>query len=296
MRQISSSFSSTLSIVIPCYNCQSTIARLIESIRRQTVPVGWDVNFIDDHSIDHTVSTILSHIAPEAFKPADPRFNLLTNPSKGAGSARNYGMRWSAGQYLWFIDSDDYIASPRAFETLLGTIRSNPDVDMFIVNCATVDGVGRKDNASFTELRTKPELYGRVLANDDFVKDFDSLYSVIGFPPWNKVVRRQFLEENGIEFQNTLFCNDQYFSIRCMTEAQKFFMMSGAPLYCWSTAGRFHTSNSMLKKRRPDQYEIILKALDQKCKWPNAEIRKKILEDRSIRFNCDVLKKSGRLS
>ncbi len=284
-----------LSIIIPCYNSQSTIPRLIDSINKQTMPNGWEVIFVDDHSIDHTVDTILSKIKPGVFRPADPRFKFFVNPSKGAGSARNFGMKQSTGQYLWFIDSDDYILNEHTFETLFKVIHSNSGVDLFTINCMSVDGVGRKNSKSFTNLRTKPELYEKVLTGNDFVQNVESLYSVIGFPPWNKIVRRKFLEDNGIQFQNTLFCNDQYFSIRCMVEAQKLFMIPGTPLYCWSTAGRFHTSSADLKRRHPEQYVIVLEGLDKKCKWPNKEIRKKILEDRSERFKCNVLKKSGRL-
>lgn len=276
-----------LSIVIPCYNSQSTVPRLIEAIRRQSVDEGWDVTFIDDHSVDHTIDSILSQIRyGTVFQQCmDPRFQLSVNPVKGAGSARNYGMLQTSGQYLWFMDSDDYIIDRCAFETVFNAIRANPDVDMFTVNCAAVDGMGKKSDKSFTNLRAKPELYGKVLTNEDFIRNFDGMYSAIGFPPWNKIVRRKFLRENGICFQNTLFCNDQYFSVRCMVEAKKIYMIPGSPLYCWLTAGRFHTSRASLKKSHPEQYDIVLEGLERDCKWPNDEIRKKVLDDRRKQFS-----------
>lgn len=287
--------SNILSIVIPCYNSQSTIMRLVSSMRRQIAPSEWDVTFVDDHSYDHTVDSILSQMKPNPLQQSDPRFRILINPAKGAGSARNYGMQQTVGEYLWFIDSDDYIPNGYAFSILLNAIHKNPDVDLFTMNCIAVDDAGKKVNKSFTNLRADSNLYGKVLSRKDFIQNFESLYSAIGFPPWNKVVRRKFLEKNKINFQNTLFCNDQYFSIRCMVEAQKIYMISSDPLYCWSNAGRFHTSRADLKKSHPEQYGIVLEGLDKKCKWPNDEIRKKILEDRSKQFKCDILKKSGRL-
>ena len=272
------------------------MVRLFESMRNQTVGVGWEAIFVDDHSVDHTIDTILSNIKLDAFRPPDPRFKFFVNPQKGAGSARNYGMKQSVGKYLWFIDSDDYIPNRNAFKIIIDAIRANPDVDLFTVNCAAVDGVGRKIKNSFTNLRAAPELYAKVLTSEDFVKNFEALYSTIGFPPWNKVVRRKFLDDNRICFQNTLFCNDQYFSIRCMSEAKAIFMIPNTtPMYCWLTAGRYHTTGSSLKKSHPEQYAIVLEGLDKNCRWPNDEIRKKILEDRSEQFNCDVLRKSGRL-
>ena len=275
-----------LSIVVPCYNSQSTIMRLIESLRRQTLSSGWDVTFIDDHSIDHTVDAIISQIKPGTFQHADPRFRILRNPSKGAGSARNLGLEKSSGKYLWFIDSDDYVLDPRAFETIFKAISENPDVDLFTINCAAVDGRGLKIEKSFTNLRAKPDLYGKMLSGSiDFAENFNVLYSVIGFPPWNKIVRRKFLEDSGIRFQNTLFCNDQYFSIRCMVEAQKLFLIPGSPLYCWSNAGHFHTSSPSFKKQHPEQYDIVLKGLESGCKWPSDDIRDKVLKDRREQFN-----------
>ena len=273
-----------LSIVIPCHNSQSTITLLMDSIRGQTQRTGWEVVFVDDHSTDHTMEMLYGVIKPSLLQPCDPRFKILVNPSKGAGSARNFGIENSSGKYLWFIDSDDFLANPHVITIIFDTITKNPNVDLFTVNCMAVDHAGRRVDDSFTNKRSPNEFYDKVLTNDDFIKNFSSIYPVIGFPPWNKIVKREFLDTHGIMFQNTLFCNDQYFSVRTMIEAGTIYMISGQPVYCWTTAGRFHLTGSKLRQTHPEQFEIVLKGLEKDCRWPSEELKKNVLEERRVQL------------
>ena len=287
---MSSNNSPLISVVVPCHNCQSTITRLVNSLKGQKRRAGWDVVFVDDHSTDHTMELLYKTFTPTPVSPFDPRFNIAVNPSIGAGSARNFGMEKTTGKFLWFMDSDDFLARPDAFSIVMDAVGSNQDVDLFHVNCGAVDGVGRGVSDNFTNLRVPSELCDKVLTSSDFGEKFTSLYPVIGFSPWNKIVRRKFLDDHGIRFQNTLFCNDQYFSVRVMVESEKMYMLSAPPVYCWTTAGRFHLTNSGLRQTHPEQYKIVLEGIEKDCMWPNDEIREKVMDDRRTMLE----KSSGR--
>lgn len=94
-----------LSIIIPCYNCSSTIIRTLESIP-QTSDIGIEVILIDDYSTDNTIDVI------KEFAISNEWVRLIALDSNhGPANARNVGIEASTGRYLAFIDSDDTVSS-----------------------------------------------------------------------------------------------------------------------------------------------------------------------------------------
>jgi len=90
-----------ISIIIPIYNAQAYIEIPIKSLMQQTFE-DFEVILVNDGSTDNTLAIIEDLIA------CDKRFKLITQENKGAGGARNRGISASAGQYISFLDSDDY--------------------------------------------------------------------------------------------------------------------------------------------------------------------------------------------
>lgn len=91
----------SFSIIMPAYNAEKTIKRSIESILKQTY-TNWSLVVVDDGSIDDTYS-IVKEIAE-----TDSRIIALKQENKGPGFARNYAIDNSSGDYIAFLDSDDY--------------------------------------------------------------------------------------------------------------------------------------------------------------------------------------------
>ena len=91
-----------ISIVIPCYNEENNIKRCIDSIKKQSYR-DFEVILVDDGSTDKTAEVIKKNIKE------DKRFKYYHKENGGVSSARNYGIKKSAGHYISFIDSDDYI-------------------------------------------------------------------------------------------------------------------------------------------------------------------------------------------
>ena len=91
-----------VSVIMPCYNAASTVKRSIESVLNQTYRF-LELIIIDDFSIDSTLDVILE------FKTFDNRIRVITNDSnKGVAYSRNVGLEIASGEYVAFIDSDDY--------------------------------------------------------------------------------------------------------------------------------------------------------------------------------------------
>lgn len=105
--------SGLVSVIIPNYNCSIWIEKCVESCISQSFLK--EIIIVDDHSTDDSVKRIkiLNWKYPDKVK-------YFINPRKGANSARNYGFEQSSGQYIQWLDADDYLL-PGKFKTQINT-------------------------------------------------------------------------------------------------------------------------------------------------------------------------------
>jgi len=109
-----------ISVVMPCYQNEQTILRTVQSIQAQTVE-DWELIAVDDGSRDYTLD-VLREIAEK-----EPRMRVIHQENGGVSAARNCGMNLARGEWVFFIDADDWIL-PDAFAHLLEM--TNDDVDI----------------------------------------------------------------------------------------------------------------------------------------------------------------------
>ena len=124
-----------VSIVIPAYNTAQYITQTIESLFRQTHK-NIEVIVVDDGSTDDTLSVLQKYAA------GDERVRVFTQENAGVSAARNHGIREARGDYLIFLDSDDWLEDD-AIEILLDTQRQYPDKLVSALFC-DVDEHGEK--------------------------------------------------------------------------------------------------------------------------------------------------------
>lgn len=118
-----------VSIVVPVYNVEKYLDRCVESIVGQTY-ANLEIILVDDGATDSSGSLC------DAWAERDERIKVIHKVNGGLSDARNKGAEASSGQYIGFIDSDDYIA-PDMYEVLVDLILEN-DVDMSICGVADV--------------------------------------------------------------------------------------------------------------------------------------------------------------
>ena len=106
-----------ISIIVPSYNEEKHIARCLDSIIGGTYQ-NFEIICVDDNSTDSTFKIISD------YAEKDSRVTALKNPEKGVSSARNFGMEKAVGDYIGFVDSDDFI-QPQMYEFLLKAIEEN---------------------------------------------------------------------------------------------------------------------------------------------------------------------------
>lgn len=191
------------SVIIPVYNAEGTLERCLSGLTAEAYPDA-ELLLIDDGSTDSSAAICRRYAA------SDPRIRFLQKENGGVSSARNLGLDQARGEYILFVDSDDYVTS----DCFSRMDRADPEglYDYLLFPYHRFDGFRESRPilpvfASRDPEEVEPMLahaYGRKWTN----------------APWSKRYRRSILEENGIRFhtglpiaEDTLF-NLQYL-LRC---------------------------------------------------------------------------------
>lgn len=188
-----------ISIIIPSFNEEKYISRCLDSVLNQTF-TDFEVLCVDDGSTDNTFNII------KEYSAKDSRIIPLKNPGKGVSSARNFGIDNANGDYIGFVDSDDFI-QPQMYEFLYRAVTEN-DCDFSVCNYKKTSDI-------------KEELFEYKCENFSIEKffnlnknEFEEKYYLIFFTIWTKLISKSFL--NDIRFQNfrigedTVFCIELY--------------------------------------------------------------------------------------
>lgn len=184
------------SIIIPVYNGADTLARCLDSILRQTFS-GYQVCIVDDGSVDGTAAIAAG------YAKADSRIEVVTTRNHGTGAARNRGLEQARGEYVLYMDADDYWTREELLAQLDRRIGEHPtDVLMFQSAKVTEDGTVL---ARYTKPRFQQEDVVLALKDiyPDLVRDGQTLAAV-----WNKCVRKSLLPEKNIRFREDVIGED----------------------------------------------------------------------------------------
>lgn len=190
-----------VSVVVPCYKVEQYLPQMIESLLQQTLR-DIQIVLVDDGSPDRSGQIC------DAYAAKDPRIRVIHKPNGGVAAARNDGLEAATGQWVIFCDSDDYM-EPEALEELVRAGESSgADVVFGDVTLVFHD---RTEPARFydKEFVTEDRAVIDRLIQADFYKyycfDPPKRGPAFGYGgPWNKLVRRELLEEHQIRFDVTV--------------------------------------------------------------------------------------------
>ncbi|WP_288146922.1 glycosyltransferase family 2 protein [Thomasclavelia cocleata] len=197
------------SIIMPVYNAENYVNKGIMSIVNQTYN-NWELIIIDDGSNDNTYNVCKKMIF-------DPRIRLFRINNSGPSYARNYGLDKSDGDYILFLDSDDYFEI-NALNILKGEIEKNNSELIFFANYTDK----YKNNNYIIEKNNsiKEVVYKN---NNDLKNDFINLfqYSYI-YPVWNKVYSRKIIDKYNVRFPELIkFAEDLVFNMKIYPHIEK---------------------------------------------------------------------------
>ena len=196
-----------LSIIIPVYNAAAYLPQTLESILNQSLK---DIELIcvDDGSTDNSLQILKEYAAK------DSRIQVLQQQNLHAGVARNAGLDAATGEYVHFLDADDYVLD-YAYEALYNkVVKYDLDLVKFASVAYDVTRNTAVDLPSFTLSRLTAGYFNIPLT----LEEGSPIYKV-NVAPWNGIYRRSFLLEKNIRF-NDLFCvNDRSFFNQVITNA-----------------------------------------------------------------------------
>ncbi|MBE6073078.1 MAG: glycosyltransferase family 2 protein [Selenomonas ruminantium] len=197
-----------LSVVMPVHNPRQYLSPCLDSVLQQTFR-DFELIAIDDASTDDSLSIL------KQYASLDKRLQVMHNEkSLGAACTRNRGLYAARGEYIIFLDADDYFELDY-FENMIAKI-SSTKADVAI--CPILLRDERDGTESFIpkNISQITEIVGKSVCPDKFVK---RLFYGMPYAPFNKLVRREMLIEKRIEFQDLNNSNDVYFGVITIAEA-----------------------------------------------------------------------------
>jgi len=198
-----------VSVIIPVYNAEMYLRQCLDSVVNQTLS-NLEIICIDDGSTDNSPSIL------DKYAQNDSRIKILQKEHTNAGDTRNLGLEHATGDYVYFLDADDFLETDALQKLCKRAAETDSDIVVFqnkILN--------QKSNifspCDWAESFIKINNYS-VFNKNCFNKDF---FNFCNIPAWTKFYRRSFLLKNHIEFQGIETCNDVYFNILSLSLAEK---------------------------------------------------------------------------
>lgn len=224
-----------ISIIIPCYNSEKYIEECFNSIRNQTIGLqNIQVIFVNDASTDRTLEYLRGYEMefPESVKV----INLTINHRQGG--ARNQGLSHAVGEYVLFLDSDDWLDVTMCEKTYNKMIEY--DVDILQFSFIHVYG---ENNFS----KDQSYEYGFLDGKIPQIKKGMLIGTLFTFGSQNKLYKRSFLEQQNACFPEGVVYEEPYFVYPLLFEAERFYSMEDG-VYFYRQTGQSVTSRHMDKK------------------------------------------------
>ena len=192
-----------VSVIVPVYNVEKYLPQCLDSLINQTYS-NLEIICVNDGSTDESLKIL------ESYAKKDSRIVILDKENGGLSSARNAGLEAATGDYIGFVDSDDW-CDLTMFEKLV-TLSMNTQSDFVFCGLATYNEEKKRVNkpSSFFSLSTfTDEDQGRKLSKEKLI----SSQYFFGHFVCNRLFRREFIDKNKLEFREGILYEDGYFSI-----------------------------------------------------------------------------------
>lgn len=228
----------TVSVIMPAYNVDRYVRRAVESLQGQTLE-DFELLVVDDGSRDRT-GDILDRMAER-----DIRITVFHNENGGAPAARNFALDRAKGEFIYFMDADDWLEPPM-LEDMVSLARAHA-LELVITGFYIDTYYG--DNGEHTsETKTRPSaLY---LTQQEFRAAAWQLFDQnLLYTPWNKLYTRERIERLGVRFRPT-FMDDFPFVLDYIRDVERVGMIEKAYYHFIRERAESETA-----RWRPDLYE-----------------------------------------
>lgn len=186
-----------LSIIIPVYNVEKFLLKCLKSVE-SLINLRHEVIIVNDGSSDNSRSII------ESFVEEHPSVKYISQANLGLSGARNAGLREATGEYIWFIDSDDYIEEKETKKLIDNINNTNSDIIVF----------GRKEEYQSYDISIPP-----IIIYKEYPTGCDYFLSAIRNSTfrtnvWDKIFKKSLIDSHQLKFEEGLLYEDMLFCLQ----------------------------------------------------------------------------------
>ena len=194
-----------ISIIIPVYNTEQYIAQCLKSCTNQTADQNnYEIIVVNDGSTDNSLN-VIKHFA-QKYK----NITIISQKNQKQGAARNNGLKIAKGEYIWFIDSDDWIEPSAIFEIINYLNNHNLDVLRF-------DGADHYTYNDTPKLKPCHHIPDHIYCRHQALLENEFEIMVMFY-----VFNKHFLQSNKINFIENIFYEDNEFMLRIFEKCSTF--------------------------------------------------------------------------
>ena len=276
-----------VSVIVPIYNVEKYLEKCINSLLSQTLE-DIQIILVNDGSKDNS-----GNIAKEYEKNNKDRVIYVEKENGGLSDARNYGLKYATGDFIAFLDSDDYIEK-NAYEEMY-----NKAIE---------------ENADYVECDFIWEFPNKIRVDKQYpYKNKKEMLSFVRVVAWNKLIKRQLITDNNLEFPKGLRYEDVEFTYKLIPFINKFAYVDKPFIHYVQRKGsianvqnertaeiftvldnviEFYKKNNIYEEYRDElEYNyaryLLCSSLKRMCKIKDKSIREKLLTESWERLNLN---------
>lgn len=269
------------SIIVPCYNVQDYLDECVNSILAQTYEC-FEIILVDDGSTDSTPEVC------DQLSALDKRVYVYHKENGGLSDARNYGMEKAKGDYLIFVDSDDFITE-KALEYFASVVeKSHPDVLL----TRLTEYYGDND---IVEQDAEMETFFRGGISVEKAMQWDMKKSKSTWPAPKKILSKRFADRYHLCFLKGFLHEDVDWTSRVMMYAETFDICV-QPWYFHRMQRKESITNTMSPKRLTDVIKMASRLIYGDEMSSIVAWRREMISDRIMRSVYPILTYYGKLS
>ena len=218
-----------ISVIVPVYNVEKYLCKCIDSILAQSY-TNLEIILVDDGSPDNSPAIC------DEYANKDSRIKVIHLENGGLSAARNAGLDIASGDFIGFIDSDDYI-SPEMYKKLYEAMKA-ADADISICNFQKVDEAGKN-------IKTEETIESGTLSSLQALTGLQGKNGVCFVYSWNKLFNRQIFDE--LRFPIGRYCEDNYIAHILLNRARAIVCLNECMYFYTQRKGSIMNNTTSLK-------------------------------------------------
>ena len=202
-----------VSVIVPVYNVENYLKECLDSLVYQTL-VDVEIICIDDGSTDNSLEIL------KDYEKDFPKLQVHSQENKGLSGARNTGMKYATGEYIYFIDSDDILEVTALERMYNASVRRS--LDLLLIKIINFDDeTGEKTKSSYYDMKYLNEAVGENIFSH---RDVSECIFRIPVTVQGKLFKRELIED--IRFTEGIIFEDNTFFIESFLKAERVYFLN----------------------------------------------------------------------